>query len=98
MEWQRRGLEARWIRVALLREAIRGVAAQMDVGADGGHWSSAGAARKRVDAWRSGCNRRSGLVGGHLMRVMAATSSDGIKGVQEGTNEKELRNEERRSE
>jgi hypothetical protein len=39
-------LEASWVRVALLREAIRGVAARMDVGADGGHWSWAGAAGK----------------------------------------------------
>ena len=91
VEWQHRGVEASRVRMALLREAIRGVATRVDVGADGGHWSWAGAAGKRVDAWRSGCNRRSGLVGGHFMRVMAATSSDGIKGAVGWRAEKKLR-------
>jgi hypothetical protein len=42
VEWQRGGVEVGCIRVVLLREAIRGVAAWMDVRADGGHWSWAG--------------------------------------------------------
>ena len=66
VDWQRRGMEASWVWVALLREAIREVAARMDVGADGDHWSWDGSARKQVDAWRRGYNRCSGLVGGHL--------------------------------
>jgi hypothetical protein len=42
VEWQRGGVEVSWVWVVLLREAIRGVAAWMDVRADGGHWSWAG--------------------------------------------------------
>jgi hypothetical protein len=38
-ESQRRGVEASWVRVVLLREAIRGVAAWMDVEAYGVNWS-----------------------------------------------------------
>jgi hypothetical protein len=43
-EWQHGGVEASWVRVVLLREAIHGVAARIDVEADGGHWSWAGLA------------------------------------------------------
>jgi hypothetical protein len=35
----------------------------------------------RVDAWSNGCDRCLRLVGGHFMRVLAATSSYCIKGT-----------------
>ena len=44
MEWQHQGVVASRVRMALHCEAIRRVAARMDVRADGGHWSWAGAA------------------------------------------------------
>ena len=50
VEWQHQGVVASRVRMALHCEAIRRVAARMDVRADGGHWSWAGAAGKRVDA------------------------------------------------
>jgi hypothetical protein len=51
---------ARWVRVVLLREAcIHGVAARMDVGADGrGHCMvTVMAGLVRVDAWSDGSDR-----------------------------------------
>jgi hypothetical protein len=56
VEWQRRSVEASWIRMVLLRDAISGVAERTDVRADDDHWSWANLAGIRVHAWCNECD------------------------------------------